>query len=388
MKTAVGVFFGGKSVEHEVSIISAMQVMNALKESDKYEVVPIYITKNNEFYSSDKLFDINTYKSLDDLSKKCDRVYFVSKNSKILVFRENSTFKKEIASIDIAFPVVHGLNVEDGTLQGFLEMYNIPYVGCDVCASAVGMNKIIFKKVLKESGIPVIDYSEIYEHDFEENEKEVMINLKEKLGYPMILKPANLGSSVGIKIVKNDEELLEGIKFVLEFTDKILVEKCITNLREINSSVLGNYMNVEVSELEEPVKNDEFLSFKDKYMSEGGKGSKTSNGMASLTRKIPADITDEEKNTILSLSRKVFKILDCEGVARIDYIMDVDSGKIYVNEINTIPGSISFYLWEPKGVSFTNLCDKLIHLAIKRHERREGKLYSNDVNLLSMHGKK
>ncbi len=388
MKTSVGVFFGGKSVEHEVSIISALQVMNALKETGKYDVVPVYISKNNRLFSSDKLLDIHIYKDLDALYKVCDEVYCTHENSKLRLLRASGAFKKVIASIDIAFPVVHGLNVEDGTLQGFLEMFNIPYVGCDVCASAVGMNKIVFKKVLKQSGLPVIDYAEIYGVDFEEDENKVLNDVKSKLKYPMILKPANLGSSVGIKVVSSDEEFLGGVRFVLEFTDKILVERCITNLREINSSVMGNCGNIELSELEEPIRNDEILSFKDKYMSETGKNPKQSSGMASLSRKIPPDITEKQKNTILDLSKKVFKILDCEGVARIDYIIDGDTDEIYVNEINTIPGSISFYLWEPKGITFENLCDKLIHLAIKRHERRQKKVYSNDVNLFNMHGKK
>ncbi|MDF2866236.1 MAG: D-alanine--D-alanine ligase [Clostridia bacterium] len=387
MKTVVGVFFGGKTVEHEVSILSALQTIYAI-DKEIYEVVPIYITKNNEFYYSEKLLDINIYKDIEKLKKECNQIYFTHKNGQMIVNSLDGVFKKELIKIDIAFPVVHGLNVEDGTLQGFLEMYNIPYVGCDITSSAVGMNKIIFKKVLVASDIPVIDYYEVHLEDFEENEEEVLNNIINKLSLPIILKPANLGSSVGIKIVRNKEEFSEAMNFVFEFTDKILVEKCIVNLKEINCSVLGNFESQEVSELEEPVKADEILSFKDKYMSAGGgKGSK-SGGMASLTRKIPAEISSEMKIEIEELSKKVFKILDCEGVSRIDYIIDNDTNKVYVNEINTIPGSLAFYLWEAKGVSFDILCDKLIKLAIKRRDKRSNIIYSNDVNLLSMHSKK
>jgi len=387
MKTVVGVFFGGKTVEHEVSILSALQAIHAINK-EVYDVIPVYITKDNNFYYSDKLTDVNTYKDMEKLKKECSRIYFTHNNGQMIVNQDGGVFKKELAKIDVVFPVVHGLNVEDGTLQGFLEMYNIPYVGCDITASAVGMDKIIFKKVLVASNVPVIDYVEVHVADFEEDEVKVLENVISKLTLPIILKPANLGSSVGIKVVKTKEEFSEAMHFVFEFTDKIIIEKCITNLREINCSVLGNYESQEVSELEEPVKADEILSFKDKYMTGEGKGSSKSSGMASLTRKIPAELTDEMRNEIISLSKQVFKILNCEGVSRIDYIIDNDTNKVYVNEINTIPGSLAFYLWEAKGIKFDVLCDKLIKLAIKRQHKRENIIYSNDVNLLSMHSKK
>ena len=387
MKTTVGVFMGGKSVEHEVSVISALQAIHALDE-EKYDAVPIYISKDNRFYSSEKLKDIKTFKDLDSIKKVCDEVYFTHSNGKLVVNRLKGKLKKELFKIDVAFPVVHGLNVEDGTLQGFLEMYNIPYVGCDVSASSAGMNKIFFKKILKESSIPVIDYDEIYKSDFEENGEDIETRVISKLGLPIILKPANLGSSVGIKVVKNKEEFKDAVEFVFEFTDKILVEKCITNLREINASVVGNYEDLEVSLLEEPIKQDEILSFKDKYMSEGASKGSKSGGMSSLSRKLPADLDKDMEDKIIDISKRVFKVLNCEGVSRIDYIIDVDKGELYVNEINTIPGSLSFYLWEPKGVDFKALCDKLINIAIKRASKREKIIYSNDVNILNMHMKK
>lgn len=387
MKITVGVFMGGKSVEHEVSIISALQVIHAI-DSTKYEVVPIYISKDNKFYCSDKLKEIAIFKDIENLKNVCDEVYFTSENHQMVVNKLKGTFKKVLAKIDVVFPVVHGLNVEDGTLQGFLEMYNIPYVGCDVSASSAGMNKIFFKKIMKESGVPVIDYAEIYKSDYDMDKEEIKKSIIKKLGLPIILKPADLGSSVGIKVVKNEEEFNEAVEFVFEFTDKILVEKCITNLREINSSILGNYEECEVSLLEEPIKQDEILSYEDKYMSEAGnKGSKSS-GMSSLSRKLPAELDKDMEEYILNMSKKVFKVLNCEGIARIDYIIDCDENKVYVNEINTIPGSVAFYLWEPKGIDFSTLCDKAIKIAIKRQTRREKIIYSNDVNLLNLHMKK
>lgn len=389
MKISVGVFFGGKSVEHEVSIISAMQVINVL-DKEKYDIIPVYISKDNKFYYSDKLNDVSYFKDLEEVKKESMEVYFTHSNSRMIMHSVNSIFKKEVAKIDVAFPVVHGLNVEDGTLQGFFEMYNIPYVGPDVSASSVGMNKIIFKKVLEASNIPVIEYFEVSSYEFEEDYKTVFENIKEKLGLPIILKPANLGSSIGIEIVKEDTEFKIKMENVFLFTDKVLVERCVTNLREINCSVLGDCKNQEVSILEEPVKEDEILSFNDKYMSGSVSkkcGSKLE-GMASLSRKIPADLDEKKTQEIYNLSKKVFKLLGCEGVSRIDFIIDVDKDKVFVNEINTIPGSLSFYLWEKKDISFAKLCDNLIKIAIKRNERRGKITYSHNVNILNMTGKK
>ncbi len=392
MKTVIGVFFGGKSVEHEVSIISALQVIENL-DKEKYDIVPIYISKDNKFYSSQFLEDINRYKDLDEVKKSSDEVYFTHENGSLIVNKKDGMLKKVLYKIDIAFPVVHGINVEDGTLEGFLEMYNIPYVGCDVCASAVGMNKIIFKKVLESSNIPVIEYETLNISEFEQDSQKAYEKITKKLNLPVIVKPANLGSSVGIEIIRNRDEFLSKMQQVFEFCENVLIERCVTNLREINCSVIGDFSSQEVSVLEEPIKEDEILSYKDKYMGngKGGKLSKfggKSSGMASLTRKIPAELTKDQQEEIYDLAKNTFKLLNCEGVSRIDFIIDNDTQKIYVNEINTIPGSLSYYLWEPKGLKFNELLDKVIRIAIKRQERRNKIVYSTDVNILNMKSKK
>ena len=392
MKTVIGVFFGGKSVEHEVSIISALQVVENL-DKEKYDIIPIYISKDNKFYSSEFLSDINRYKDLDEIVRLSDEVYFTHENGKLLVNKKDGVFKKILFKIDIVFPVVHGLNVEDGTLEGFLEMYNIPYVGCDVCSSAVGMNKIIFKKVLESSNIPVVEYDTLNISEFEQDSKKAFEKIKDKLSLPIIVKPANLGSSVGIEIIKDEKEFVPKMQQVFEFCENVLIERCITNLREINCSVVGGFSSQEVSVLEEPIKEDEILSYKDKYLGngKGGKLSKMggkSSGMASLTRKIPAQLDKDQEDEIYNLAKNTFKLLNCEGISRIDFILDGDNDKIYVNEINTIPGSLSFYLWEPKGVKFSELLDKAIRIAIKRQERRNKITYSTNVNILNMTAKK
>ena len=392
MKTVIGVFFGGKSVEHEVSIISALQVIENL-DKEKYNIIPIYISKDNKFYSSEFLSDINRYKDLDEIVRLSDEVYFTHENGSLLVNKKDGLLKKVLFKIDIVFPVVHGLNVEDGTLEGFLEMYNIPYVGCDVCSSAVGMNKIILKKVLESSNIPVVEYDTLNISEFEQDSKKAFEKIKDKLSLPIIVKPANLGSSVGIEIIKDEKEFVPKMQQVFEFCENVLIERCITNLREINCSVVGDFSSQEVSVLEEPIKEDEILSYKDKYLGngKGGKLSKMggkSSGMASLTRKIPAQLDKEQEDEIYNLAKNTFKLLNCEGISRIDFILDGDNNKIYVNEINTIPGSLSFYLWEPKGVKFSELLDKAIRIAIKRQERRNKITYSTNVNILNMTAKK
>lgn len=392
MKTVIGVFFGGKSVEHEVSIISALQVIENL-DKEKYNIIPIYISKDNKFYSSEFLSDINRYKDLDEIVRLSDEVYFTHENGSLLVNKKDGLLKKVLFKIDIVFPVVHGLNVEDGTLEGFLEMYNIPYVGCDVCSSAVGMNKIIFKKVLESSNIPVVEYDTLNISEFEQDSKKAFEKIKDKLSLPIIVKPANLGSSVGIEIIKDEKEFVPKMQQVFEFCENVLIERCITNLREINCSVVGDFSSQEVSVLEEPIKEDEILSYKDKYLGngKGGKLSKMggkSSGMASLTRKIPAQLDKDQEDEIYNLAKNTFKLLNCEGISRIDFILDGDNNEIYVNEINTIPGSLSFYLWEPKGVKFSELLDKAIRIAIKRQERRNKITYSTNVNILNMTAKK
>ena len=265
MKTVIGIFFGGKSVEHEVSIISAMQVIENLNK-ERYDVVPVYISKDNRFYTSELLTRVEEFRDLDEVKRLSNEVYFTQDEGKMVLNAKKGIFKKVLAKLDVVFPVVHGLNVEDGTLEGLLEMYNVPYVGCDVCSSAVGMNKIVFKKVLEASKLPVVEYETLNVSEFEEDMDKAFEKITRTLSLPVIVKPSNLGSSVGIEVIKKKEEFKEKMQNVFEFCDSVLVERCVTNLREINCSVLGNFVEQDVSVLEEPIKNDEILSYKDKYM--------------------------------------------------------------------------------------------------------------------------
>lgn len=389
MKIKVGVMFGGKSVEHEISIISAIQAIQSM-DKEKYDIIPIYITKGNEFYVGENIGKIEAYKDQKSLIKNSQRVILVNDENKVkLIKYPFKAFSKGVVDyIDVAFPIVHGTNVEDGTLQGYLKMFNIPYVGCDVVSSAVGMDKYVMKTVLKDNGIPVLDCKCYTGKEYDADNSAVVEEIEGTIGYPVIVKPVNLGSSIGISKADNREKLLAALDTAFCYAQKVLVERAVQNLKEINCSVLGDYEEAQPSECEEPVNADEILSFEDKYIgsgsSKGAKGAKSggSKGMATLKRKIPADITDEEKKTIQAYAVKAFKCLGCSGVSRIDFMMDSKTGEIWLNEINTIPGSLSFYLWEPVGVEYQKLLDKMISLALKREREGENITYAFDSNVL------
>ncbi len=383
MKTNVAVFYGCRSVEHEVSIISAVQAMRAM-DREKYDITPVYVTKKGEMYTGDCLFTIEEYRNLPELFKKCHKVSFARENGQVVMkYILGGLFKKEkITAIDVAFPVVHGTNCEDGTIQGFFEYLNLPYVGCDILSSAVGMDKAVFKDVLKNAGLPVLDCICFRAREYMADKSGVTERIKEKIGFPLIIKPVNLGSSVGITKVNAETELDEAIMLALSFADKILVEHAVTAIREINCSVLGNADECTASVCEEPFMNDEILSYEDKYMA-GSKNGGQSKGMASLGRKIPADISEEKSEEIRKLACDIFKAIGANGVVRIDFIIDTDTDTVYANEINTIPGSLAFYLWEATGVPYKELCDRLIDLAFKRQRSRENISYTIDTNILS-----
>ena len=383
MKIKLGVFFGGKSVEHEISVISAIQAIYAFNK-DKYDIVPVYITKNNEMYTGENIGKIESYKDIKGLLKESQRIIPVKEGNKVnLIKYPMKKFGNPVYDyIDIAFPIVHGTNVEDGSLQGFLKMYDIPYVGCDVLSSAVGMDKYVMKTVLKDNGIPVLDCQVVNVKEYNADSDKIREKIENKIGYPVIVKPINLGSSVGIKMAADAEKLEEAMEYAFQFADKVLVEKAITSLKEINCSVLGDYEEAEASECEEPINSDEILSYEDKYLSSEGK-TEGSKGMQSTKRKLPADISSEVRAEIREMAVKTFKALGCNGVSRIDFMIDKETNKIYVNEINTIPGSLSFYLWDPLGVKYDELLDRVINLALKRQRENNEITYSFDTNILS-----
>ncbi len=380
MKITVAVLFGGKSVEHEISVISAVQAMGYL-DQEKYDLVPVYITKAGKMYTGEKLTKIENYKDTKALLKECRQVVMTNLEGRcvLLPYPMKLGYKKQIKAVDVVLPIVHGTNVEDGALQGFLKTLDVPFAGCDVLSSAVGMDKHVMKLVFRDAGIPVLDCKCLLKKDYFADSDAMLAAVEEAFAYPIIVKPVNLGSSVGISKAKDREELAEAMDLAFRFAPKVLVERAITSLREINCSVLGDIYEAEASECEEPLNATDILSYEDKYMSGGKQGSK---GMASLARKIPADIPAELREEIRTMAVRGFQALGCNGVARIDFMIDTDENKVYLNEINTIPGSLSFYLWKPVGVEYPKLLDRMIGLARKR-AREEGEItYSFDTGVL------
>lgn len=380
MKIKLGVIFGGETVEHEVSIITALQAMEHMNE-EKYDIIPIYISKDRYWYTGKMLMDIDVYRNFDDLKRYASKCVITHKNGEYFLQKTNGLFRKDICSLDVIFPIVHGNNVEDGSLQGYIDTLGIPYVGSRVLGSALGQDKVIMKQVFSSMNLPIVDYCWFFDTEYLDD-AEGILNKINKVGYPVVVKPATLGSSVGITYVKDEKGIKEAIDEAIKYDTKIVVEKAVDNLIEVNCSVLGNYNYQQTSVIEEVVSSAEILSYKDKYIG-GAKKTGSSKGMASASRVIPARIDSEMEEEIKELSKKAFVALNLSGVCRIDFLIDKKSRKIYINEPNTNPGSLSFYLWEPAGKKYSDLLDEMINLAIKDHKNRTKKVYSFNTNILA-----
>ena len=384
MKIRVGVFFGGRSVEHEVAIISALQTIHAI-DQNIYSVVPVYISKQGIWYTGDALLEMENFRDMPGLLAQC-RPINISANAgehKISSYPQG-LFKKVISEeIDVAFPVMHGAHGEDGCLQGLFEIMDIPYVGPNVLAAAAGMDKIAMKAMFMASGLKMVRHCWFYAKHWLTDQARIIRQVEEEVGYPVIVKPANLGSSVGITPAADREQLTEAVELARSFSQRILVEEMVTDLREINCAVLGDYETQQTSVCEEPISAGEFLSYQDKYLSGGG-----GKGMSSTKRRIPADISPEMTDEIQSMAKKAFLALDCAGVCRMDFLVDRGSGQVYINEANTIPGSLSYYLWEAAGKPFTQLTTELIKLALKRQREKENLVFSYTTNILAGNGLK
>lgn len=390
MKIKVGVIFGGESAEHEVSIISAIQAINKMNE-DKYDIIPIYITKDRQWYTGAMLKDIDSYQDLSLIKKYATNVVLVEKNNRFILQKKKGLFKREVAEIDIAFPIVHGTNVEDGVLQGYLQTIGIPFVGPNTYAGVVGQDKVFMKAIFEKEDLPLSKYVWFYDSEYKTDKDEVLKKIS-KLKYPLIVKPATTGSSIGISYAEDEAKLCEAIDDAINYDTKILVEEVVENLKEVNISVLGNYEHQKLSVIEEVNGHNKFLTYEDKYIG-GGKtkakfgvksvpSCKGSKGMLSASRKIPADLSDKLKEEVETVAKKAFKALGSSGCCRIDFLIDSKKNKVYVNEINSIPGSLAFYLWEPLGKDYTELLDDMINIGIKDYKKRSSKTYTFDTNIL------
>lgn len=376
----LGVFFGSNTVEHEISVITAIQAIEHLKQLPNYKIVPIYISKEGNTYTGEALFEMDNYKDLEALKKLLTPITLSKGNHVIELLKVPfKNFQNPVIDeIHVAFPIFHGSFGEDGTFQGLFELMDIPYVGCDVLSASTTMDKISSKLIMKECGIPVIDYYWLNANQWIDNKAYHVEQIENKFEYPVIVKPANTGSSIGISVAHNQEELEDAINLVRKFSNRVLIEYMVQNIMEVNISVLGDSEHSQVSVIERPITDDEFLTFEDKYESNS-----KSEGMSSAKREIPAVLPDGMKDEIEAVALKAFQVLDCSGVSRLDFIIDQSNNNIYLNELNTIPGSLSFYLWDPSGIPYTELLERLIQLAYSKHRRKKRLVFSNKTNILS-----
>jgi D-alanine-D-alanine ligase len=383
-KHNVALIFGGCSPEHEVSIVTAHQVYLALQES--HHVIPIYITKNGEWLTGDAMRDLSAFTD-GTLPHPSDfdkiTIEFYPEPKFVITSRHwisRNVRKRSVLPVDVVFPAIHGMHGEDGTLQGLLELMNLPYVGAGVVGSAVGMDKIMMKAILNENNLSVLPYLYWTRHNWNTRRDEILKEVETTLSYPLFVKPAMSGSSIGVSHVKNQTELCTAAEVAGQYSRRVLVEKAVEKPLEINCAVMG-LDEPTASVCEQPVTQTNFLSFDDKYIHQEGESS----GMAGADRKIPAPISEELTSHIQGLAARTFQVLDCAGVARIDFLVDTEHN-VYVNEINTIPGSYSYYLWTHQDIEFPKLVSELIDLAFKAHAQKNALTYTYTTNLLSQAG--
>ena len=384
-KIQLGVMYGSRSCEHEVSVISALQLMQAV-DREKYDVIPVYISMHGVWFTGEPLRQMSTYTPFREDQKGLVRVTLdMTPGSGALLTLEQGkgllgggTKLRVVARLECIIPVFHGMHGEDGTLQGLLEMANLPYASPGVAGSAVGMDKIIMKRHFQGAGFPVLPGIWFSRQEWKDNRDVVLDRIEKEIGYPVYAKPANLGSSIGVSRAENREELAEALELAFVYDRRVLLEQGLTNPIELNCSVVGFDTEIKASVLEMPVTSGALLSFANKYL-QGGGGSK---GMASLARVVPAPIEDSLRDQLQTLSKDIFRELDLKGVVRIDYMYDVESEKLYVTEVNTIPGSMAYYLWEKSGMNYTALIDEMVRCALKAHQEKNDNNYAFASDIL------
>jgi D-alanine-D-alanine ligase len=397
-KQTVAVLFGGRSVEHEVSVISGHQVMDALDQAG-YPVLPIFITKQGDWYAGEGLHNLDLYREQSFHAAGLKNVYRVSlspdRSVRQLVVHPSAGGgllggKSPKLWADVFLPVLHGTHGEDGSMQGLFELADVPYVGSGVLASAIGMDKVRQKRILEQAGIQVLDCLEISRAAWDADREGFLEQAESKFRYPVMVKPVCLGSSVGVSRCADRPALTEAIDLALELDGRALVEEALTDFIEINCSVMGPPERA--SACEQPMGYEAVLSFDDKYKHGGkklGKGGAAaqspaqSAGMAGLRRQIPAPIGEALTAEVQAMARKAFRAIGASGVVRVDFLYERSKKRLLLNEINTTPGSLSFYLWEEDGVRFDQLVTKLVEIALARHEEKRATVYSFAANLLT-----
>ncbi|MCY4105743.1 MAG: D-alanine--D-alanine ligase [Chloroflexi bacterium] len=374
----IGVFFGGRSVEHDVSIVTAQQVMHALEEGG-HTVLPIYIDRSGNFYQGATLREIANFETEDWRQQREVAAVLLSPQPRqhgLIVEPLAGRFRaSRVQRMDVAFPALHGSHGEDGSLQGLLELADIPYVGCGVLASALANDKWMTKAVLREADLPVLDGFLLERDEWLRDSPAIVAAVQERLKYPLIVKPARTGSSIGIGFAEDEASLRAATDIAIAFDHRVLLEERLTDCREINCAVLGDGQGLRASPLEQPLSYEEFLSYEEKYLRGGG-------GMKSAERIIPAPIGEALTEAIQEAARATFAALAGRGTARMDFLLKRDESAFYLNEVNTMPGSLAFYLWQEAGLKPTEVCEALLEIAFRAAADKRGTRYDHRTELL------
>ena len=389
-KISLAVLFGSRSCEHDVSIVSAIQLMDAVNK-DEYDVIPIYISREGIWYTGDALRKIETFRSFNPLAAGITRVLLdtTAKAGDLWAWppKRQGLFAqvpKPLAHIDCAIPVFHGMYGEDGTVQGMLEMAGIPYASTGVLGSSVGMDKIAMKLLLRGAGFPVLDFVWFTRDEWPQEKEAILEKAEKQLKYPMFVKPASLGSSIGVTKAHNQEELIHGVELAQMYDFRILIEAGVDHPTEINCAAVGYGNDIRTSVCEMPISanDDHFLDFFTKYLRNAGAKGSGQRGMKTLSRVIPAPVGDVLTDRIQQMTREIFHLLDCKGTIRVDFMLD-ENEILYVNEPNTIPGSMAFYLWKAAGLSFPDLIDEMVRNAMQASGEKEKNVFAFDSNILN-----
>ena len=379
-KKTIGVFFGSRSPEHDVSIITAQLVISGLKGLG-HAVVPVYISKQGQWMLGEEL---GSLKSFTDPNKKIEREdrlsqYYLDMEKSLgkLVFKKKGLAGKTVI-IDMVFPALHGSFGEDGTLQGMLEMLNVPYVGCGVTASAAAMDKALTKQVMQASGIPTTKFLVFNKQDYLKDKKSFNLSILKSLNLPVFVKPVHLGSSIGIGKASNEKELEQRVEVALYYDDKILVEECVENLMDVTCCIIGNE-DLIASKLQESVFNAELFDFDEKYLKDGG----AQTGKAQNSLVIPARLDESTTKQIQDTAKEVYKALGCSGIARVDFLFNKQTKEFFANEVNPLPGTLYHHLWKASGIELPELLQKLIQYAEEKHQSKKEINYTFQSSILT-----
>ncbi len=377
-KKTIGVMFGSKSPEHDISIITGQFIMAELRKTDKYNVVGIYIDKKGNWFLGKELESLKFFTS-GDYTEKLKEMSNWSVSTKItnkLVLDSKGMFSKEI-SIDVVFPALHGQNGEDGAIQGMLEMLSVPYVGCDFKSSSVAMDKVLNKLFYKSINIPTTNFIYFSKKEWGK-EKDIILNkAKNELKWPVFVKPANLGSSIAITKVKEYKELEKACELACYYDNKVLIEESVENLMDITCAVIGNE-ELKSSLVQESTFEKDSLSYEDKYLNDGG--SHFGNDEKKII--IPARLNQETTDKIQEMSKNIFKSLGCSGIARVDYLYNKETKELFANEINPLPGTLYHHLWKESGLEASELINKLINWAIEKYKEKNEITYTFKSDVL------